>query len=399
MLRPSVPLAQREVEVANKNRLERPDRTNGTCGPVASSDVRAPKTYRQTATTEWSAALERPLPLSRKAGLDLEIGSSGVALAETAIGDARHELSRFLLKSWFDWLREAGVAGPMDQQVSLLERQSAAVSRRQQLGDAARIRSGSIRSRLVTSKGPTGAGRQPGAGCCSQSPPALPRLAGHLALPLADPVAPAGDAEWWIARVLEHNHELALAEGEGQRSALMAERARRDRIPDPSIGVSWTRERGGEENGDWCLYQYSATWPGPICCSRRRGSAGACSQPSRFRSTPKITAEAAALYHSAQAAMPAWQAARTAASRLAESARLVKKPISLARASLGGLPDQPAPCQRGRTRGPYAATRCAGTPLSSVARHPPTLGAGLIREGSHEQLPAKNRTTVSRWST
>lgn len=329
-------LAQREVEVANKNRLEAgPHEWNLRAG---GQQRRArPENLPTDRYNEWSAALERPLRSPGKAGLDLEIGSSGVALAETAIGDARHELSRFLLKSWFDWLREAESQAQWMQQVSLLERQSAAVSRRQQLGDAARIEAVQSEAALSQAKAQLALADSRAQAAAANLRRRFPGLQATSRAPLADPVAPAGDAEWWIARVLEHNHELALAEGEGQRSALMAERARRDRIPDPSIGVSWTRERGGEEN---VIGAYISI---PLPGQARSAAADAAAALERVAShrasavRQKITAEAAALYHSAQAAMPAWQAARTAASRLAESARLSEKAYQLGEGNLGEL--------------------------------------------------------------
>ncbi|HMW53584.1 MAG TPA: hypothetical protein PKD33_15965, partial [Rhodocyclaceae bacterium] len=84
--------------------------------------------------TEWNAALERPLRLPGKAAADAETGAAGVALAEIAHQDMRHETSRVLLAGWFTWLRARAGAEQWAAQVALLERQAAAVSRRQQLG-------------------------------------------------------------------------------------------------------------------------------------------------------------------------------------------------------------------------------------------------------------------------
>jgi len=51
----------------------------------------------------------------------------------------------------------------------------------------------------------------------------------------------------------------------------------------------------------------------------------------------KIEGEAAVLYHSAQAALPAWQSARIAADRLAESARLSERAYQLGEGTLNDL--------------------------------------------------------------
>ena len=154
---------------------------------------------------------------------------------------------------------------------------------------------------------------------------------------LSAPPALTGDTAEWVARILEHNHELALAEGEQQRAGLLAERARRERLPDPSIGVAWSRERGGEEN---VLGAYiSVPLPG-TALSAAADAAGAQQAAAGHRALAvreKITAEAAGLVRMAQAALPAWQAARTAADRLAESARLSERAYQLGEGSLGEL--------------------------------------------------------------
>jgi hypothetical protein len=47
---------------------------------------------------EWDVALERPLRLLNKVSIDQSIGEASVARAEYALGDARHEAARSLLR-------------------------------------------------------------------------------------------------------------------------------------------------------------------------------------------------------------------------------------------------------------------------------------------------------------
>ena len=329
-------MAQRDAETANRTRL--------VAGPYewnlrAGSQQRRvrPDNLPHERYGEWSAALERPLRLPGKAGLDAEIGHAGVAVAETAIGDARHEASRLLLKSWFDWLRETESRRQWARQVDLLERQSGAVRRRQQLGDAARIDAIQAEAALAQARAQlaqAGSREQAAEATLRFRFPGLPVVAPTA---LSAPPALTGDTGEWVARILEHNHELALAEGEQQRAGLLAERARRERLPDPSIGVAWSRERGGEEN---VLGAYiSVPLPG-TARSAAADAAGAQQAAAGHRALAvreKITAEAAGLVRMAQAALPAWQAARTAADRLAESARLSERAYQLGEGSLGEL--------------------------------------------------------------
>ena len=97
--------SQVRVEEANREKLD--------AGPyewslrVGSQQRRSnPVAAPQERFNEWNTALERPIRLPGKAGLDLELGKRGVALAEAGLGDATHESGRTLLRNWFNWLRE-----------------------------------------------------------------------------------------------------------------------------------------------------------------------------------------------------------------------------------------------------------------------------------------------------
>ncbi len=329
-------IASREAEEANRTRLE---------AGTYEWNVRAGGQQRRTYPsgqpneryTEWSAALERPLRLPGKAGVDAEIGAAGVALADTAVGDARHELSRLLLKSWFDWLRESAARSQWQAQVALLDRQTQAVRRRQQLGDASRLEAIQAEAALAQAQAQlaqAGSREQSAAATLRQRFPGLTLDAPGR---LAEPPALEGDAALWIDAVLAHSHELGLAEKERQRAGLQADRARRDRLPDPTVGIAWSRERAGEEN---IVGAYiSIPLPGSAR-SAAADAAGAQHNAAQFREAAtrqRIAGEAAALFQAAQAALPAWQAARSAAARLGESADLAARAYQLGEGSLPEL--------------------------------------------------------------
>lgn len=60
-------------------------------------------------------------------------------------------------------------------------------------------------------------------------PPVFPR-----------PAPLAGSDEAWVETILEENHEIELAKGRADAAALQATRARRDRIPDPSLTLQFS---------------------------------------------------------------------------------------------------------------------------------------------------------------
>lgn len=286
---------------------------------------------------EWNAALERALRLPGKAALDADIGAAGVAIATTGLGDARHEAARALLAGWFAWRRESAAAGQWVKQVELLARQQQAVHRRQQLGDAARLETVQAAAALAQAEAQlaqAGARRRIAEEDLRRRFPGLPLNAPEA---IGEPSEIVGSEREWVAAILEHNHELAVARGETRRARLLADRARSERLPDPSVGVHFARERSGEEK---LLGAYISL---PLPGGARRATADAAFAQADAREEQaaaierKIAGEAAALYHAAVAAIPGWQAARNAAEHLKRSAEMTARAYQLGEGSLSEL--------------------------------------------------------------
>lgn len=286
---------------------------------------------------EWNAALERPVRLPGKAALDAELGEAGVAQAETAYRDALHEASRSLLQAWFTWLRENALVGQWTAQTTLLAEQARAVGRRQALGDAARIERLQAEAALAQAEAQrtqaelrqrTAAEdlRRRYPGLLPETPP----LAG-------EPQALEGDEATWIARLQAHSHELALARSEAQRARLAADRQQEETLPDPSVGVQFSRERNGEER---VLGAYVSI---PLPGGARRASTEAARAQALASSqreaavARRVSTEAAMLYHAAHASHAAWQSARHAAERLTHAADMTARGYALGEGSLSDV--------------------------------------------------------------
>jgi outer membrane protein TolC len=328
--------SQQRVEEANRQRLEAgPYEWNLRLGgqqrkayPTGGPDERF---------NEWHAALERPLRLPGKAAVDAELGAAGVSLAEMAHGDALHETSRQLLASWFVWLRENAAVAQWGEQVSLLQQQTSAVQRRQQLGDAAQLESIQSAAALAQAEAQFAQAkvRQQGAGeSLRRRFPGLPLT---VPAPLAEPQPIGGKASEWIDAILAESHELGLARGQTQQARIAAGRTSQDRLPDPTFGVQVSRERGGEEN---VLGAYVSI---PLPGGARRASANAALAQvdaigqREAAMLQKISAEAAGLYAAADAALATWQASRHASESLARSAAMTARAYQLGEGSLNDL--------------------------------------------------------------
>ncbi len=328
--------SQIRAEEANRRRLEAgPHEWNLRLGGQQRRS--APATGPNERFSEWNSAIERPLRLPGKAATDAELGAAGVTLAETAYGDALHEASRSLLKAWFVWLRETAASAQWTAQVELLDRQAKAIERRRQLGDAARldaIQAEAALAQAVAQRTQAEARRRSASEDLRRRYPGLPL---NEPATLDEPQPLAGSDTEWIAALLEHSHELGLARGEAQRARIAAERQRQDRMPDPSVGLQFSLERGGEEN---VVGAYISI---PLPGDARRATADASlaqAEAAGRRAEAverRIGAEAATLLQAVQSATPAWQAARDAAERLERSADLTARAYQLGEGSLNEL--------------------------------------------------------------
>ena len=238
--------SQIRVEEANRSRLEAGSYEWNVRLGGQQRRVR-PASAGDEQFNEWNAAIERPLRLPGKGALDAELGAGGVALAETAYGDTLHESSRSLLKLWFTWLKESASASQWSEQVALLGKQHAAVTRRQQLGDAARLESVQSEAALAQAEAQLAQARvrqQTAGEDLRRRFPGLPVVAPAT---LSEPATIAGSEEEWVNALLEHSHELQLARQEAKQAQVFAGRSSRDRLPDPTVGLQVSREQAGEE--------------------------------------------------------------------------------------------------------------------------------------------------------
>ena len=335
---PSVQAAssQIRVEEANRNRLEAGQyEWNVRLGghPRKSKPALNPAER----FNEWNAALERPIRMPGKSSLDAELGAAGISLAETAHGDALHESSRTLLKLWFVWLKEGAAVAQWNEQIALLQKQTKGIQRRQQLGDAAKLES--IQSEAALAQAET----QLAKAMLRQRTAAEDLRRRFPGLPLTEPKQIAtplpitGQEADWLEAILKESHELGVARGESQKFQINANRSSRDQLPDPTIGMHVSSERGGE---DHIVGAYISI---PLPGGGRRAMADASLaqvSTANYRESAvrqKIEAEAATLYQSATAAIPTWQSSQRAAEQLTRAAEMNARAYQLGEGNLNDL--------------------------------------------------------------
>jgi outer membrane protein TolC len=289
-------------------------------------------TYR-----EHEVGVERAFRLPGKAATDAELGAAGVELARVALGDALHEASRGLLKGWFDWQREMAATEDWQAQVTILERQREVVAKRVGAGDAARLEALLAEAQLVQAQAQLAQAqtrRTNASLALGQDYPAV-TLPARIDAATPQPVAET-DGEW-RARIVEHNHELRVATLATRRGRLNARRLDAERLADPTVGLRFATERGGQEH----IVGVQVTIPlagEARAASARAGIAEADAAAAREAQVrARVEAEAKRTVVMARSAHGQWQRLADVARRMADNANLLEKAWRFGEGQFGDL--------------------------------------------------------------
>ena len=285
-------------------------------------------------THDWAVGIERAWRLPGKAELDERLGAGQRALADAGAEESRHETARRLLAGWFAWLRGQAAWQEAEAERQLLENMHAAVLRRQELGDAARLEALQSEAALAQMDARVlmlATERDALAEALRQQFPGIV-LPERAETGLPQPLE--GTREDWVAALLEHEPALRLARLEAQRAALQAARTDKERIADPSIGIRAVRERDGEDRLIGLVLNI------PIGGAARQADADLSVAEARIASAreAQLLREAQAAAHAAwqraQAAYLGWRKAEASARQMDAAARLQARAQALGEASL-----------------------------------------------------------------
>jgi len=244
---PSVTGAAQRVEAARAaaQMLSRGSQEFTLSGSYMSRDITNERRYN-----EFDASLTRPIRMPGKAGLDRKSGQLGVEVAQNLMEDARHQTALVLAGMWIDWLTAGELQRSDLATVDLLEQEVRALTRRHELRDASRLEIDQTQAALDQARGQatrTTADLERARAMLAANFPDLPLTQAPPAL--GTPELPNDGLEKLRDLVISRSHEILASQREAERVSTLAERAHRDRIADPSVGVRVFRERGGLERG------------------------------------------------------------------------------------------------------------------------------------------------------
>ena len=203
---------------------------------------------------ESLVSIERPIRFWGKRGIDADLATQTQAFANIEYADAMHEGARELMRFWFAYLRALAdqknavttfdLAAKMQRLTHIQIKQGEISQLDADLADAEFERVTAARAvadAQLASAESAFTRRYAGMVLPTHMPAAL-RLGASSNLPVLSDSMTEMRQEF-----LDKNHELNMMRVDAQRLRLAADRASRDRLPDPTVGVFSGRERAGSE--------------------------------------------------------------------------------------------------------------------------------------------------------
>ena len=203
---------------------------------------------------ESMVSIERPVRFWGKRGMDADLASQTQAFADIEYADAMHEGARELMRFWFAYLRALA-----DQKNAVTTYDLAAKMQRLTQSQLKQGEISQLDAELANAEFERiTAARSVADAQLASSASAFTRRYAGMTLPMHLPAAVRLDASANLSALtetmaamrqefLDKNHELNMMRVDAQRLRLAADRASRDRLPDPTLGVFSGRERAGAE--------------------------------------------------------------------------------------------------------------------------------------------------------
>lgn len=288
--------------------------------------------------SEFDGTVSKPFRLPGKARLDRSAGALGIEVAQNNAEYARHQAALILSGLWHDWLLATEMVRNDRQTIANYRTALGAVRRRMALRDASALDVDQAQSALSLAEAQAAQSRSQ----VERARLALITYFPQIILPTAAPTMSEPELpEEPLAKlrdlVIERSHEIRAADREAQRLAVLARRARMDRIADPSIGFRLFSERNGMERGAGIVASM------PLGGSHRRALADRASSDAsastidleQVRRTINVTADID--LSDATTRFEAWQASRASAASAAVAAERTARGYKLGAIDLSDL--------------------------------------------------------------
>ncbi|WOE31518.1 MULTISPECIES: TolC family protein [unclassified Acinetobacter] len=209
----------------------------------------APVDQGKSNSYEPNFAIEKKIRLPSKYQLDQDLAQRGIQIAELKYEDAKHEAAKTLLVNWFSYMRSALQLTRLQQQLEQLQQYMLMTQQRIQAGDAPRLELmllnneyNQIDEKYMQAKA-----------IYDQAQQQLARdYRGAIPQQWNSDIIKVETIQHtqavWVDKILSANHELALAYMQAEQQHTRVQRERLNKVPDPTIGLGYSREQSGTEN-------------------------------------------------------------------------------------------------------------------------------------------------------
>ncbi|MBA4291224.1 MAG: hypothetical protein C0439_19840 [Pseudomonas sp.] len=285
---------------------------------------------------EWNVGIERTIRLPGKGSADRNIGKATIEESEAQYGEALHESARELVSLWLDWLvaergRELAASNLVAVQENLM-----AVDKRIRAGDASRLDLNFANAELAEQKRMDNDARTQAAAAWARLSARFPGISRQSVL-LPSPMLIAEDENLWRDRIISENDMLKVMQSQLRIAQAQADRARADRVPDPTLGVYTASEVGGRERISGITL--SIPLPGGLRDSRSSKALAAAEVARNTVELKKreVETEIASALVTARGTYESLQIANEGALAMQENAKLVQRAYALGEGDLQTL--------------------------------------------------------------
>ena len=285
---------------------------------------------------EWHVGIERTIRLPGKAAADRNLGKATVDESQAHYGEALHESARELMALWVDWLAAARARELAETSLHSTQESLSVIEKRVRAGDASMLDLSIARAELAEQRRLDNDAKTLTFAAWLRLSTRFPGISQqNVSLPMPLPLehAPA----FWRERILDESDELKIVQAKLQLAQAHAERARADKMADPTLGVFTASEIGGRER----VSGITLTIPLPGGARMARGAkAIATVEVSRHEFESKkrrIEADILSAVATAQGAFTSLQIANEGTAAVQDNAKLMQRAYSLGEAQLQAL--------------------------------------------------------------
>ncbi|HQQ64336.1 MAG TPA: TolC family protein [Pseudomonadales bacterium] len=196
---------------------------------------------------EWNASMERTIRLPGKYSADKTASRAAKTAACAERNLDMRAAATHLLDAYLDWQAAHSRKILLSEQQQLAQRSFDVVTKRVKSGDASMLEQKLASAELMDIQRQSGEADIAEASTWAQFSSRYPAHSDNLPN-LPDPVAISHSADWWQARITDRNDKLQVSRAQQQVAQATADRARADRIPDPTVGIFTGKEAYGDES-------------------------------------------------------------------------------------------------------------------------------------------------------